>query len=180
MTININNTINNIDNNNNIFYIIEQVTTEQTYDLRHRILRPNQSIESIQWSTDNLNTTIHYAAIHKQSKQIIGVVTICYTILSTQHHDKQLYITSNDVLQQCTYQIRGMCVDNNYRNKGIASQLLHTVIEYLLSINVTGVWCNARINALKLYENAGFTVISDEFDISNVCLHRVMYKLLLT
>jgi predicted GNAT family N-acyltransferase len=36
------------------------------------------------------------------------------------------------------------------------------------------VWCNARVRARSLYERAGFTVVSEEFDVPEIGPHLVM------
>ena len=73
------------------------------------------------------------------------------------------------------YQLRGMATIENHRTKGIGKRVLRFGIEHLRSQNVNYVWCNARINAIKFYQEKGFKAISDEFEVPGIGPHRVLH-----
>ena len=73
------------------------------------------------------------------------------------------------------YQLRGMATLAKYRGRGIGNRLLNFAIVYLRGQKANYVWCNARKKALKFYQDTGFEVISDEFEIAGIGLHRVLY-----
>jgi ribosomal protein S18 acetylase RimI-like enzyme len=73
------------------------------------------------------------------------------------------------------YQLRGMATLENFRGKGIGNQLVNFSIVYLRGQKVNYVWCNARKKAIKFYQNIGFEIISDEFEVPGVGPHHVLY-----
>lgn len=73
------------------------------------------------------------------------------------------------------YQLRGMATYEQYRGKGIGNQLVNFAIVYLRGQKANYLWCNARKKALKFYQDVGFEVISDEFEIAGIGPHRVLY-----
>jgi GNAT superfamily N-acetyltransferase len=73
------------------------------------------------------------------------------------------------------YQLRGMATLENYRGKGIGNQLVNFAIVYLRGQKANYVWCNARKKAIRFYQNLGFEIISNEFDVPGVGPHHVLY-----
>ena len=70
----------------------------------------------------------------------------------------------------CKYRIRGMAVSPSFRNRGIGSRIVMGLQEYATQ-NGTGIWCNARIKAVTMYERCGFKIVSDIFEIEGIGLH---------
>ena len=66
--------------------------------------------------------------------------------------------------------IRGMAVDSEYRNRGIGSKIVRMIQNYAEEME-TGLWCNARIKAVTMYQRAGFNITSDLFEIESVGPH---------
>ena len=73
------------------------------------------------------------------------------------------------------YQLRGMATIESHRGKGIGNQLLNFAIVYLRGQKANYIWCNARKKALKFYQNMGFEIISDEFELPNIGPHYALY-----
>ena len=73
----------------------------------------------------------------------------------------------------CKYRIRGMAVSPDSRNHGIGSSIVQGLQEYAHSQG-TGIWCNARIRAVPMYERCGFVIISDVFEIEGIGPHHDM------
>lgn len=73
------------------------------------------------------------------------------------------------------YQLRGMATLANYRGKGFGNQLVNFAITYMRGQKVNYVWCNARKIAIRFYQNLGFEIISDEFDVPGIGPHHVLY-----
>ena len=73
----------------------------------------------------------------------------------------------------CKFRIRGMAVRPNHRNEGIGSSIVKGLQEYAKSQG-SGIWCNARVRAVPMYERCGFVVISDVFDIEGIGPHHDM------
>lgn len=73
------------------------------------------------------------------------------------------------------YQLRGMATLEDYRGKTIGNQLVNFAIVYMRGQKVNYVWCNARKKAIRFYQNLGFEIISDEFDVPGIGPHHVLY-----
>ncbi|MBS7566282.1 GNAT family N-acetyltransferase [Mucilaginibacter sp. Bleaf8] len=73
------------------------------------------------------------------------------------------------------YQLRGMATAPGYQGKGLGTQLVNFATVYLKGQGANYMWCNARKVAVSFYQNSGFEVISDEFEISGIGPHYVMY-----
>jgi len=73
------------------------------------------------------------------------------------------------------YQLRGMATLEKYRGKGFGNQLVNFAIVYMRGQKVNYVWCNARKKAIRFYQNIGFEIISDEFEVPGIGPHHVLY-----
>ena len=73
------------------------------------------------------------------------------------------------------YQLRGMATTEQYRGKGLGNQLVNFALVYLRGQKANYVWCNARKKAVQFYHNAGFEIISPEFEVPGIGPHYVMY-----
>lgn len=76
------------------------------------------------------------------------------------------------------YQLRGMASHPLYKGKGLGKHLVNYLMQHLETLGVDYIWCNARAVAYSFYEKLGFSYLSDEFEISGIGTHRVMYTLL--
>ena len=73
------------------------------------------------------------------------------------------------------YQLRGMATLESHRGKGIGNQLVNFATVYMRGQKVNYIWCNARKKAIRFYQNLGFEIISNEFDVPGIGLHHVLY-----
>ena len=73
------------------------------------------------------------------------------------------------------YQLRGMATVESHRGKGFGNQLVNFAIVYMRGQKVNYVWCNARKKATPFYKNLGFETISDEFEVTGIGPHYVLY-----
>ena len=48
------------------------------------------------------------------------------------------------------------------------------IVENVSKENNTGIWCNARIRAVPMYERRGFVIVSDIFEIEGIGPHHDM------
>lgn len=60
------------------------------------------------------------------------------------------------------------------RGRGAGAAVLDALVRHAAARGATRVWCNARTPARSLYERAGFTVVSDEFELPEIGPHFVM------
>ena len=73
------------------------------------------------------------------------------------------------------YQLRGMATLDSHRGKGIGNQLVNFAVVYMRGQKVNYVWCNARNKATRFYQNLGFEIISNEFEVPGIGPHHVLY-----
>lgn len=144
--------------------LIREVSPEETWPLRHQILRPHQTFEKVKYAQDFLPTTIHLAAF--QNKQICGIATF----EKENHPDFPAY--------KLSYRLRGMAVDPSLRKSGVGRRLIEFAEEKLQQMHVDFLWFNAREVAFPFYEKLGFGFHGAMFDIEDIGPHKVMYKAL--
>ena len=116
---------------------IKEIKPSETLDLRHRILSPKKSIDSIILAEDDSGQ--HFGLF--KDNQLISVISL---------------FIEND-----TAQFRKFATENSEQNKGYGSILLNHIVEESLKNNVKNLWCNARLTALIFYEKFGFEVVSE-------------------
>lgn len=139
--------------------LIKEISSEDTVPLRSKILRPGQDIKNCIYPNDGDKDAFHLGAFI-ETKQIAIV-----SFYKENHPD---------LTGKIQYRFRGMATLNEYRKKGYASSLLRFAFQKIKLMNGDQVWCNARINAITLYENMGMKVSSEEFDIPGIGPHLVM------
>lgn len=138
-------------------YQIQNVKTKQVIPLRHKVLRPHQTIMDCYYPGDEDATTLHYAAINEQ-QQIIGIATV--------------YLEKCDMFSQAAqYRLRGMATDENVRGTGVGVLIVKKILN---DLHNQLIWCNARTTALGFYEKLGFKKVGDEFTIEGIGPHFVM------
>ena len=142
-------------------FTTRRIHVEETYQLRHEILRPHQALEQCQYPGDTDETTAHFGAF--LSERIIGILSI-YRVNSPK-----LAIPNG-------WQLRAMAVAEEARGKGYALVLLRVAENYASSMGGGYIWANARKIALGFYQNAGYEIRGDEFDIPDIGPHFLVCK----
>ena len=74
------------------------------------------------------------------------------------------------------YQMRGLCVDDSFQNRGIGKKLVKKVEEKLKKLKIDNVWMNARESAIQFYLNLNYTNTNIKYSIGQIGLHFLMYK----
>ena len=72
------------------------------------------------------------------------------------------------------WRIRGMATKPEARGLGAGRAVLDALTAYAVEQGATRIWCNARTPARRFYEQGGFTVASDEFELPEIGPHYVM------
>ncbi len=142
---------------------IKIITATQTWDLRHNILRPLQTIEDAKYSNDLDPESLHIGAILENSN-IIGTATF----FPESHPFLKAQIN--------TFRLRGMAIDSPYQHTGLGSKILNYGIKQLQQKGAQVLWCNARESAFAFYLKNGFDFKGELFDIPTIGTHKVMYK----
>nr|WP_321222132.1 GNAT family N-acetyltransferase [uncultured Psychroserpens sp.] len=144
------------------FNILE-ISAEETYAVRHPILRKGRPIADCKFENDELNTTIHLGIF--KANQLVGVATLLKTTNPLFNEDKQ-------------YQLRGMAVLENFQGQQLGAQLLKYGEQLLKQINITRLWFNARETAINFYKNNNYVIVGQPFEINEIGTHYVMTKVL--
>lgn len=144
-------------------FFVKNITAQETYVVRHPVLRPGRPIEDCIFDNDDLDSTFHLGLFYQN--QLSGVVTYLKNGTPLLRHVMQ-------------YQLRGMAVLENLQGLSLGTALIQHGENILHKLNAQVVWCNARAIAVPFYEKNGFKIIGEPFDIPKIGLHFTMCKLL--
>jgi ribosomal protein S18 acetylase RimI-like enzyme len=140
---------------------IKEISTEETYPLRHRILRAGRPLEDCVLPGDDEPTTYHLAAMDGERIVSIG------SFYEAGHPE---------IPGERLFQLRGMATDEGYRRRQLGTLLLERGMEIARERGGDVLWCNARSNVAGFYLSQGFTQVGEEFDIPTVGPHLRMFK----
>ena len=140
--------------------VVRQVSPEEVYPLRHKVLRPNQALAACVWAQDAEADTAHFAAV--LYSQIVGIASIA--------------ICPREGDSPNTWRLRGMATEPELRGQGIGAKVLAMCLEHTKSRGGSLIWCNARTSALEFYRKYGFETVGDEFETPGVGPHFVMVR----
>lgn len=144
----------------NPYLEIKTISSTETYEVRHPVLREGRPIKDCVFDHDDDPETFHLGLFIND--QLLAVVTY----IKNEYPD----------LKETQYQLRGMAVLKNYQKKGFGNLLIKKGEDILKSRNIEKVWCNAREIAVNFYKNHGFEIIGKPFVIPQIGLHYVMQK----
>lgn len=143
----------------NTQYSIREISSQQTYPVRHPVLRKGKSLSSCRFDNDDTQSTFHLGCYYENG--LVGVATFL--------EQNNLSFTGDQI------QLRGMAVLPNYRKRGLGQRLLHEGIFRLREKNKELLWFNAREVAVPFYTNLGFETYGDPFEIKDIGKHYLMY-----
>lgn len=140
--------------------MIRFIPVEDTLPIRNAILRGGKlTLDQCRFPGDEKEGAFHLGYFD-------GGKLVC---IATYHpQDREGYAGKG-------YQLRGMATLEEYRGRGIGNQVVNFSIVYLRGQKANYIWCNARKSALKFYVDLGFEIVSDEFELPGIGLHRVLY-----
>lgn len=141
-------------------YQLKTITSQETWPVRHPVLRKGRPLEDVYMEADNMPTTFHLGIYH--NKEIVGVASFMEDSFN-EFSGKQS-------------RLRGMAVLPEYRQKGLAELLLKKGEQLLKERQRTLLWFNAREIALSFYKNLGYEIVGGIFDIPKVGPHYRMKK----
>lgn len=138
---------------------IRKISAPETYEIRKDVLRENiQLTEKMDGDFDK--DTIHLGVFINNE---LGCVA---TFM--QHNSKHF--------NSSQYRLRGMATHRKHQFKGLGKRILMEAERILLDKGVDVLWCNARVFAIKFYENCSYKIIGKQFNVHLVGPHFVMYK----
>lgn len=138
--------------------MVRFISSQETLELRSKVLRNNRPVEDCVFPTDNVEGGFHLG---------------CFV------EDRLVSVASffpNPYKGQSTpgYQLRGMATAMEEFGKGYGAQLIDFALSQLPATKATHLWCNARTSAIGFYQKKGFELVSAEFEIEGVGPHYEM------
>ena len=142
---------------------IRKIQAEDTYALRHSILRPHQSIEQCYYPGDHDKKTGHFGAY--VNNELVGILSI--------------YEVSSDLLNHPqSWQLRAMATKETVRGQGCGKALIDAVENYALNFGCNRIWARARKEAIGFYKKSGYETIGAEFFVPDIGPHFLIQKLM--
>jgi len=133
--------------------IIKEIDASETWDLRHRVMWPEKTIDYVKLEEDKAG--IHFGLF--KGGQLMSVVS--------------LFIVDQQA------QFRKFATDNGVQGQGYGTKLLEHLMEVAQHYNITKIWCNARTEKALFYRRFGMIEVSEEFSkegISYVKMQRTI------
>lgn len=141
--------------------IIRFIKAKDTHDLRHRVLRPHQPMEEVDYPNDRNPESFHLGAFHGGN------------LVAVSSYYKEKHETLNGWFQ---WRLRGMAVQAELRASGIGGRLLSFALDELKAKSADVLWCHARESAANFYLKHGFQVKGGRFFIEGIGPHFIMFR----
>ena len=141
--------------------LIKKISAQETFIVRHPVLRKGKSIETCAFEGDDLETTHHFGIFDNSS--LIGIIS--------------LFLKTNPIFaENLQSQVRGMAIVESHQKKGFGEALVKHCEEHCISNEFNLIWFNARTAAVGFYKKMGYEIKGNSFDIPEVGEHYLMYK----
>lgn len=128
---------------------LREVPLAETRALRREVLRPHQSLEEL--ATHEPADSVAFGAFDAGELIAVGLI--------------------GREGEPGDWRVRGMATKPQARGRGAGTRVLQALVEHAVAEGATRVWCNARTPARTLYERAGFSVASEEFEPPDIGPH---------
>ncbi|MCA9410202.1 MAG: GNAT family N-acetyltransferase [Candidatus Omnitrophica bacterium] len=139
--------------------VYRKATLGEIIDLREEILIKGTDRNSPEFDMDHFPDTLHMGAFTD------GKNIACLSLMRVDYEG------------QTAYQLRGMAVRPEFRNKGFGKSLLNFSERWVVRhSSVRLLWCNARTSAVDYYVRLGWERVSEEFTIEGVGPHVRMIR----
>lgn len=140
---------------------IREITSVETYAVRHPVLRPGKPVATCRFDGDDLPTTTHFGLF--SDGQIAGVASLFQSPHPGFNEPKQ-------------FQLRGMAVLEDFQRNGFGDLLIEAAEDKTRRAAGTMIWFNARESAIGFYEKSGYKITGKLFPIGDIGIHYVMFK----
>jgi len=140
-----------------------RIEVEQTYSLRHNILRPHQPFKACQYDTDHDEHAFHIGSFNEGEGDLVSVASFYLESYAEFTSPKQ-------------YRLRAMATAEEFRNKRAGREVVHYAERIVKERKADMLWCKGRTSVQKYYQCLGFQAYGDVFDYPGLGLHVIMYK----
>ena len=125
---------------------------EETRTLRQQVLRPHQTVEEL---ASHEQPGAHAVGVFERDRLVaVGLI--------------------GREGEPGEWRVRGMAALPDVRGRGAGTAVLRALLDHAREKGAAAVWCNVRTPARRLYERAGFQVVSEEFELPDIGPHVVM------
>lgn len=138
--------------------MIKVIQKQDTYPLRHELLRPHCPFEDIVYETDLDSETFHLGFYEE------GL------LVSVASFNKEALNSEN------AYRLRAMATLPDYRRRGYGKRLIRQGIRILSKKGIEFLWCKGRVNVQGYYEALGFHAHGPVFDYPTIGPHIIMKR----
>lgn len=140
---------------------VKKIKFSDTFSIRSAVLRPGKPIESCFFLGDDAIETTHFGLF--LNTNLIGVASVFKE--KNQNFDKN-----------SQFQLRGMAVLETFRGLGYGNLILEKVSNFVKSEKSGVLWFNARESAVSFYQNSGFSIQGNSFEIHEIGTHFLMFR----
>jgi GNAT superfamily N-acetyltransferase len=133
---------------------VREVSLAETRPLRQAILRPHESVASMAAGEDPGAFAV--GAFEDGELLAVGLIAADG--------------------EPGSWRVRGMATAAAARRAGAGTAVLDALLRHAGAGGASRVWCNARAPARSFYEDAGFRVSSDQFELPDIGPHFVMER----
>lgn len=140
---------------------VKEISAEKTLALRQSVLRPFLTLEQCAFEEDHLPPSFHLGAFHKG--ELMGIASFF-------NEDCESLKGKN------SYRLRQMGTVPKMHGLGVGRSIIEKGLNILKEKKCDLLWCHARKVAFPFYEKVGFNYFGTLFDVSNIGLHKVMYR----
>lgn len=154
-------------------FVVKKIECSETLDLRQKVLRPFSERKECQFPEDQNPRGFHLGVLLNQ-QQLISIGSFHPAEVPAPLREA-LESRATPIIQR-PYRLRGMATDPDFRGQGYGAALLKRGEQELRDLSCDFLWFNARQVAYKFYEGLGFKYFGEEFEMSGIGPHKIMYK----
>ncbi len=140
---------------------VRKIEPEMTYNIRHVILRPHQTIEDCKYDTDYGDNAFHVGAFYQ--KKLISIASFCVE----KHPDFPIEVQ---------YRLRAMATLKEFRKLGAGRTVVNYAERLIGERGLNFLWCKGRTSVQEYYSKLGFEVHGEVFDYPPIGPHIIMCK----
>lgn len=140
---------------------VRKIKPEDTYPLRHSILRPHQTMKDCMYDTDHEAHAFHVGAFYHG--RLISIASFCIN-------------KNNDFPVEKQYQLRAMATLDEFRKLGAGRAIVKYAENVIKEQGISFLWCKGRTTVQEYYHKLGFHPHGEVFDYPPIGPHIVMYK----
>jgi len=144
-------------------YVVRPIRAEDTWELRHRVLRPHQTLADCDYPGDRDPANFHLGVLDTARSPS---VVVC---IGTFHAEADPTLPGLH-----HYRLRGMATEPALRGRGLGAMLLRDAFARLRERGADRLWCHAREGAIAFYTSLGFTAHGAPFEVPGIGPHLLM------